>query len=41
MVEIEHHPDQSALKTRGVFDWPVQEKEEPRFDRHYAAEESC
>jgi uncharacterized cupin superfamily protein len=41
MVEIEHHPDQLALKARGVFDWPAREMEVSRFDWYYDAEESC
>lgn len=41
MIEIEHHPDTAALEARGVFDWPVWEKDVSRFDWHYDTAESC
>jgi len=33
--------DQEALKTRGVFSWPIWEKEISRFDWTYDSEEQC
>ncbi len=41
MIDIEHEPDRAQLESRGVFDWPVWEKEVSRFDWTYDATESC
>ncbi len=41
MIEIEHGPDRAELERKGVFDWPVWEKEVSRFDWSYAVAESC
>ena len=32
---------QDALEEKGVFSWPVWEKEASRFDWHYDTTESC
>ena len=34
-------PEQSDLQKRGVFDWPIWEKEASRFDWHYDQIEEC
>ena len=34
-------PTEDDLKTRGVFSWPIWEKEVSRFDWHYDTVEEC
>ena len=34
-------PDQETLKSKGVFSWPVWEKEVSRFDWFYSDQEAC
>ncbi len=34
-------PDQDELKNRGVFSWPIWEKEASRFDWYYDDTEEC
>lgn len=34
-------PTREELDKQGVFDWPIWEKEESRFDWHYDSEEIC
>jgi len=34
-------PDQKELETRGVFSWPIWEKEASRFDWFYDETEEC
>jgi uncharacterized protein len=34
-------PDQSDLKKRGVYEWPIWEKEVSKFDWHYDQIEEC
>jgi uncharacterized cupin superfamily protein len=41
MIEIEHEADRGWLESRGVFDWPIWEKEVSRFDWTYDSAESC
>jgi uncharacterized cupin superfamily protein len=41
MIEIEHEADRAGLEGRGVFDWPIWEKEVSRFDWTYESAESC
>lgn len=40
-IKIKHNPGQEELKTRGVFNWPVWEKEPSRFDWYYDSQENC
>ena len=34
-------PSRGELKTRGVEDWPIWEKEVSRFDWQYGSDETC
>ena len=34
-------PDSEELEGKGVFDWPLWEKEVSRFDWHYDTAETC
>ncbi len=34
-------PSDNELKDRGVFKWPIWEKEVSRFDWHYDTDETC
>ena len=40
-IQVDHHPEQSRLKTLGVFDWPVWTKEVSEFPWHYDVSETC
>ncbi|MFZ5803201.1 MAG: cupin domain-containing protein [Candidatus Omnitrophota bacterium] len=39
-IKIEH-PDQNQLKQRGVFTWPIWQKEPSVFNWFYEANEQC
>lgn len=39
-IKIEKLSEQD-LKDRGIFNWPIWEKEVSRFDWHYDTEEQC
>ena len=39
-IEIKK-PDQAEMEKRGVFSWPIWEKEVSRFDWHYDQAEEC
>ena len=34
-------PGTDELEQKGVFDWPIWEKEVSRFDWHYDSDETC
>jgi hypothetical protein len=34
-------PQSEELERKGVFDWPIWEKEVSRFDWHYDTDETC
>ncbi len=40
-VQIDHNPDESKLKSIGVFDWPIWSKEESEFPWSYNTREIC
>ena len=40
-ITITHNPDPSSLETRGVFSWPVWEKEVSTFPWTYDSSETC
>ena len=40
-VQIDHNPDESKLKSLGVFDWPIWSKEESEFPWNYNTREIC
>lgn len=40
-IEIEQHLDAEELDARGVYDWPIWEKEVSRFPWTYDSAESC
>jgi len=40
-IKIEHHLDPEELDSRGVYDWPVWEKEVSTFPWHYDCTEAC
>jgi len=39
-IEV-HKLDRESLEKKGVFSWPIWEKEVSRFDWHYSEQESC
>jgi uncharacterized protein len=42
MVKISiEKPDKKSLETKGVFSWPIWEKEISRFDWYYDSTEEC
>ena len=40
-IVIEHNPSEEQLEQRGIFGWPIWEKEESEFPWHYDAQETC
>ena len=40
-IKVEQQLTQPQLDARGVYDWPVWQKEVSRFDWTYDTEESC
>ena len=40
-IKIVRHPNEEELKTLGVGDWPIWEKEASEFPWHYDMEETC
>ncbi len=40
-IQIIHNPDEKLLKEKGVFGWPVWEKEASEFPWYYDEQETC
>lgn len=40
-ITVEHQPSRQSLEGRGVFDWPIWEKEPSEFPWHYDERERC
>ena len=40
-ITVEHEPSRPVLEGRGVFDWPIWEKEPSEFPWHYDERERC
>lgn len=40
-ITIERNPSQEKLQQLGVFQWPIWEKEESKFEWFYDSEETC
>lgn len=41
MIKIAHRPDNETLRSMGVYDWPIWEKEASQFPWHYDEQEIC
>jgi hypothetical protein len=40
-IKIERNIDKKRLEEKGVFSWPIWEKEPSRFSWHYSSQEVC
>ena len=40
-IKIDHNPDKKELQKKGVFDWPIWEKEKSEFPWSYDESETC
>lgn len=40
-IKVEHNPDSATLKARGIYSWPIWEKEVSTFPWKYTEQEVC
>jgi hypothetical protein len=40
-IKMERNPDHKELEEKGVFDWPIWEKEKSEFSWSYNEKETC